>query len=262
MPCANSGPIYKTTHVKAHQTGSEYPRFLIDLWLHIRVDHDRCMNVSRHLIEKYHQGLCTPEEAKAVEAWLDTDEDLNVIFPEHLASKPTIKEEIWENLQRDLQKPQPLIRSFPQKRTGWSVAAAVVLVAMASFIGWEITTAPLEPVRELSVKSGKSLPQLKTDELTIEFGRNSKAVYNKKGDVVSFCGIIRITPKKDMKLSFNTTCQNGTDASRQIEIKQGSSYFAMDLKNRNSSELLVMEEDLIFELPPLITNSLIAQFDI
>lgn len=220
------------------------------------------MNVSRHLIEKYHQGLCTPEEARAVEEWLDADEEPEVSFPEHLESRPEIKDEIWQNLQRDLQKSKPVLHSLQGNRNIWRVAIAAVVLLLGGFIGWKTVLPVSTPTKEIALKAENPLSQLKTDELTIEFGRDSKAVYNKEADVVNFCGIIRITPKKDMTLSFNATCQDGRDSTRQIEIKGGNSYFAMDLKNRNSSELLVMDEEMIFELPPLITNSLIAQFDI
>lgn len=217
------------------------------------------MKVSKDLLERYHQGLCSPDEQKTVEQWLlDDDDDSH--FPDHLPDKNLVKEEIWQQVQSDTIMADPsdlstIVRKKP-KKTYWAAAAAIVLLVTSLFV-FRNGKGP-----DSTVVQSRKMKGLNTELFDIEFGNESRATFDRENEMVDFCGIIKITPKKSMKLSFSNYCGNHEELKREMHVTGGTTYFALDLKNNHHTELLVMNEDLLFELPPLLRNSLIKQFGI
>lgn len=213
------------------------------------------MNISEALIEKYHQGLCTPEEAESIEKWLDDAEEIELQFPTSLTEKETIKAEIWTEVQSYMSE-QKIERSFWNK---WKYAGmvAAMLLAVIGFFNLQ-----KEDASSNAIAAVVDASPVQTEALKIEFGTESGAVYSKEDKMLDFCGVIKITPKENMKLSFTSLCDGNRETLKEIDVKAGTTYFAMDLKHQNTSELVIMDKSLIGELPPLLQNSLIAQFGI
>lgn len=218
------------------------------------------MNISEALIEKYHQGKCTPEEAESIEKWLDDAEEIEFNFPAELTSKETIKTEIWAEVQTFMSERKTVELS---SRYQWKYAGmvAAALLAVAGFFYLQKGEAVSKANSTAVAVIDKASP-VQTEALKIEFGTESGAVYSKENKMLDFCGVIKITPKENMKLSFTSLCDGNRETLREIDVKAGTTYFAMDLKHQNTSELVIMDKSLVGELPPLLQNSLIAQFGI
>ena len=214
------------------------------------------MNISDALIEKYHQGLCNPEETEAIEKWLQNGEEDEFEFPAEVSVKE-IKMEVWKDLQPHLITRNRSLRPAFRKYAGMAAAAMVIVVFGVRYL------------KDISTDTGTngllaheiSSPQ-QTEALKIEFGSESGAVYSKENKMLDFCGVVKITPKENMKLSFTSLCDGNRETIKEIDVKGGTTYFAMDLKHQDSSELVVMDTNLVGELPPIVQNSLIAQFGI
>ncbi|GGM96956.1 hypothetical protein GCM10010967_33450 [Dyadobacter beijingensis] len=206
------------------------------------------MNISQALIEKYHQGLCTAEEKAAVEQWLDDADEPGLDFPAAL-SKEEIKMEIWDGLRAEVtHSKSPKVW---WKYAGMVAAAVVILVSGVMYVQ--------KSTPEVSVAAGNA-PS--SEALQIEYGTESGAEYSQETQMLNFCGVIKITPRKNMKLSFTSICDGKRETVREMDVKGGTTYFAMDVKDQNSSQLIVMDKSLVDELPPILQNSLIAQFGI
>lgn len=163
------------------------------------------MKVSKDLIERYHQGLCSPDEREAVEQWLLEDEDTS-LFPMERLDKKTTKEEIWEQLQRDIIQaniPQHKSLSIKRNLKSYASAAAVVLFLLAAFGLWNREKVTIQAPQ---FAQNEKLTGLNTELFDIELGNESQATFDRQNDLVDFCGMIKITPKKSMKLSFSNFC--------------------------------------------------------
>lgn len=210
------------------------------------------MNISEALIEKYHRGLCSAREKEAVEKWLENGDEPELYFPEGL-SREEIKTAVWEGLQSGITRRQEASGVPFRKYTAMMAAAVLVVV---SGLGYFLSRP------EPGDSQGKQVAGLPSEALQIEFGRESGAVYSKEARMLNFCGVIKITPRENMKLSFTSICDGREEIVREVDVRGGTTYFAMDLKDYNASQLIVMDKNLVAELPPLLQNSLIAQFGI
>lgn len=210
------------------------------------------MNISEALIEKYHQGLCSAREKEAVEKWLENGDEPDLYFPEGL-SKEEIKMAVWEGLQSRVTRQHGLSGALFRKYA--AVMAAAVIVVVSGF-GYFLSRL------ESGSSQGKLAAGRPSETLQIEFGRESGAVYSKEARMLNFCGVIKITPSENMKLSFASTCDGNEEIVREVDVRGGTTYFAMDLRDHNSPQLIVMDKSGVGDLPPLLQNSLIAQFGI
>lgn len=211
------------------------------------------MNISEALIEKYHQGLCSAEEKAAVEQWLEDGDEPGLVFPEEL-SREQIRMEIWDGLEAQVTRSRPIYSTAWLKYAG--MAAAAVVLAVCGFIYFK------NPVNNAAdgLAAGNAAPS--SEALQIEFGAESGAEYSQETRMLNFCGVIKITPKRNMRLSFTSICDGKKETVREMDVKGGTTYFAMDVKDQHTSQLIVMDKNLVDELPPVLQNSLIAQFGI
>ncbi|REA63229.1 hypothetical protein DSL64_06335 [Dyadobacter luteus] len=225
------------------------------------------MKVTTELIEKYNQGLCTPSEISAVEEWLLNDDDTDEIEISG-ASETQLKAEIWEDIAPILPsaKVAPVVVPFMQRYKWMAVAASVsVLIAVSATlfnsINKEIANQPA--LAEAGTKGIRAQQQeIFTEDFDIVLGDKSRASFDSDRGLVDFCGAIKISPKKDISLSFSDVCSKDGSSSKGIDFKKGETYFAMNYKNQDADQVVIMNENLIFELPPLLKYELSEQFDI
>lgn len=85
------------------------------------------MKITNELLVKYAQGLCTPEEILAIEAWL-MDPEAEANFPANDFAEE--KDIIWDSIQRNLgEEETPNRRILPFSRaTFWLTAACIVIL--------------------------------------------------------------------------------------------------------------------------------------
>ncbi len=101
------------------------------------------MKVDSKLIEKYHSGLCSIEEQKAVEAWLDSGIFNEKLFlsENHAGVKQAYKDKMWADISQSIDKPNTEhvtngkeVSSPLWMAKKWLVAASIsLLVGMASY---------------------------------------------------------------------------------------------------------------------------------
>jgi hypothetical protein len=194
------------------------------------------MKVTRPLIEKYHDGHCTPEESAAVENWLANDQVDDTAAFANDADKAVMKHRIWQEVG-------PAVPFYKRRSILFAAVAAVLLLCLLRFL----------PLFTASVDS---------PGFTIELGKESNASFNKELGAINFCGTIKIVSQKDINLSFKTTCTDGTTRIKAVHVKEGEAYIALHYKDKQSSEMLVINENMLFELPPVIKNQLSEQFKI
>lgn len=221
------------------------------------------MKVTTELIEKYNQGQCTPAEVRAVEEWLLNDEDTDEVELSEEA-EVELKAEIWEDIAEILPSAKPV--PFLTRHRWMAVAASVSVLITISFLLFKslnqgTVNQPILSGSEMK-ESRVRQQEIFTEDFDIVLGDKSRASFDSDKGLVDFCGAIKISPKKDISLSFSDVCSKDGSASKGIDFKKGETYFALNYKNQDSDQVVIMNENLIFELPPLLKYELSEQFDI
>lgn len=224
------------------------------------------MSVSKELIEKYHDGKCTPAEVEMVQRWLLNDDVPTNIFPENI-DREAVKEEIWEGISTVLPSHKSKRPSYFQYRPllwGGAVAASL-LVCIAFLI---LDSEPREDRNDISAiinstnHSQTINQEVLARDFTISLAPESNVRVNSSTGVVNFCGAMKISPIKDIKLSVRDICTNKAIDSKQMSFKKGETYIALNYMNEQQSELIIMNENALMELPPLLKRQLMDQFNI
>jgi hypothetical protein len=223
------------------------------------------MRVNRELIEKYHQGKCTPEESAMVENWLlDDDTDMEVFLPENL-NKEQAKTVIWNDISSVLpssnyKKPITLTPLSKFTKTSFAVAASILMLLTASLY---IVKSNKKEIIVTSVNTSLSEnKEIQSRDCTISLGPDSNARIDANTGLIDFCGTILISPKKDINLSFNDNCTKTKNISGKMNFKKGETYIALNYRNRKDNELIVMDEKLLMGLPPIVKRQIMDQFNI
>jgi hypothetical protein len=223
------------------------------------------MRVNRELIEKYHQGKCTPEESAMVENWLlDDDTDMEVFLPENL-NKEQAKTVIWNDISSVLpssnyKKPITLTPLSKFTKTSFAVAASILMLLTASLYIFKQNKKD-----EIVTSVNSSLSENKeidSSDYTISLGPESNARIDANTGLIDFCGTMLISPKKDINLSFNDNCTKTKNISGKMNFKKGETYIALNYRNRKDNELIVMDEKLLMGLPPIVKRQIMDQFNI
>jgi hypothetical protein len=223
------------------------------------------MKVNRELIEKYHQGKCTPEESAMVENWLlDDDTDMEVFLPENL-KKEQAKTEIWKDIASVLPSSHAQSHaasfSFSRfKQISFAAAASVIILLTASLYIFKQNKKD-----EIVTSVNSSLSENKeidSSDYTISLGPESNARIDANTGLIDFCGTMLISPKKDINLSFNDNCTKTKNISGKMNFKKGETYIALNYRNRKDNELIVMDEKLLMGLPPIVKRQIMDQFNI
>jgi len=225
------------------------------------------MKVTTELIEKFNRKECSASEISAIEQWLLNDdyEDEVEISEE---SEKQIKAEIWDEVSEVLpSKNKECVLNLFQQNFKWIAAAASVsillVISVVLLYSFDINKQGESALIKTPTKQlGQQKQEIWNKDFNIVLGDKSKASFDSDKRLVDFCGVIKISPKKDISLSFNDICSGDKPSSKGIEFKKGETYFALNYKNQESDQLVIMNENLIFELPPLLKYELSDQFDI
>lgn len=88
------------------------------------------MQITKELIERYHQGRCHPNEKDAVEKWLESDEQ-EMSFPAH-ADLTAMEDKGWKRISARYEIPAQAIANKPLKLNNyphiWQFAACFLLL--------------------------------------------------------------------------------------------------------------------------------------
>ncbi|MEM9833830.1 MAG: FecR domain-containing protein [Bacteroidota bacterium] len=103
--------------------------------------------VTKELIEKYHLGLCSPEEKKAVEAWLNSAEHQVDLTPEK--DDEQVRQQIWQALRPTITQTRE-VRNIPlYKRLMRYAAAAIILCTLGISAYYFLGNSTLERSHEI-----------------------------------------------------------------------------------------------------------------
>lgn len=224
------------------------------------------MNITKELIERYHLGLCSEDEQEAVEAWLlegdEESEELTSPDKEELLQE---KKEIWANLTEQIPSFSPSVKRvflFDYVTPNQMAAAASFLFLLGiGFLFYQMQNTPKE------VASTAKVPfphQISAKELDIVLGEKSKAHFVAAGanSSIDFCGTILIQPKQDVELTVQGTCPNPSGIQEKRMLKKGQNYVAVNYRSEQTSELIVVEEGDLINLPPLVQREIQKQLPI
>lgn len=225
------------------------------------------MKVDKELIEKYHLGLCSAEETKAVENWLLNDEAEQEVVLSKSEDKNTLKNEMWANISAqmpEIQEQEKIISLHDYLTpTFWRAIAATLLVGVAFTLFWKRNgQAEIAEINQTEFPA-----QIVEEEMNILLGKKSKAEFNPLSNKnvdgnIDFCGTIRIDPKQDIELTIHGTCESSTHSSEKMFLKKGQTYIAVNYQFDKEDELIVMDERELINLPPMMQREIMKQFPI
>lgn len=198
------------------------------------------------LLDKYFSGRCTPEEINKVKHFLE----------QPLVNENRILGLSWDNIQRHTRR----ARSLRMASRGWmyySVAASVVLLISCTII-WKIIPGNWEirnDTQHYEAFDAKGLQFRLPPEAA---ARINIGIGSYKADL-RFCGGVRIhnTSERDVDMKLNMECAS-TQHTSLLKVLKDKRYLAFPYEFK-SGELVIVEEDRIFDLPlPLQQKALEA----
>ncbi|MCE7043306.1 hypothetical protein [Dyadobacter sp. CY312] len=221
------------------------------------------MHITRELIEKYHAGNCTPDEIKAVEDWLFSDEAEEQFMLPDGEIKGKIQDEIWN----EINPATPVSRSnytFFNSPHFWrpAVAAAAVLVLGTTLFNIKYPAFNNEVI-VLKNASETINKDVNESRYTISLGPKSNIEINNNTGSIDFCGAVMINPKEDIEFTIQGTCSNPNEQKETMTLRKGLNYIALNYSSHeNDSEMIILEEGSLMGLPPLVQRQLMSQFNI
>ncbi|OJV20536.1 MAG: hypothetical protein BGO21_08145 [Dyadobacter sp. 50-39] len=223
------------------------------------------MNITKEIIEKYHQGLCTPEEEQAVEKWLDDDgPDFAPIDPLPAGdSKFKIQDDMWAEISAALPqpKPSPVTTFFTPI---WRRVAAVFVIGIAAaltiFMKSRSAHQQLIVIKNSSETTNRNLHER---AYSISIGPKSNVEINNETGEFDFCGAVLINPKRDIELTIQGSCARADEKRGKMVLRKGQQYIALNYGNASHpGEVVILPQTSITGLPPLMQRQLMSQFNI
>lgn len=192
--------------------------------------------MDQDLLDKFFAGKCTPEQEARVRHWLDRP----------VENENDLLKKSWLGIRAHMQG--PAVRTF----TSWPnyFAAACVLLAVG-FAIWRPDAQKYiihntSPHYEAFNAKGLQfrLPPKAAARIHMGAGANSADL--------RFCGNIRIqnNSEEDVKMKLNLACTNTVqpDQTTLFTVRKDKKYLVFQYHFK-SDELVVVEEDRIFDLP-------------
>ncbi len=227
------------------------------------------MKVDKELIEKYHQNLCSEQERRLVEDWLFNDEAEEVLsLP--IAEHQIHKDEIWAGISRDipaLAEPKVFkLSDYFSPFIKTAVAASLIIGVLSSLtLWWMHNNVWDQPVNVANTGKFQN-EKVQTSGLNIVLAPQSRAnisssAYHQSGNI-DFCGTILINPKEDFELTLKANCADPNRGTEKIKLKKGQNYYAVNYRFNASNELIIVNEENLINLPPVLQRELIEKFKI
>ncbi len=215
------------------------------------------MQVTPELIEKYHNGQCTLGERQVVEAWLHTEE------PVDLQAIPGVKEErlkkeIWAGVAQHLKNARRLRIS----RAGRRVAAA----ASISGVMVLLKANPFFLSRTIVIhNSGATAQTFTVKHLQLNIMPDSRCIVHvpllESRASIRFCGAVSVTSNTRPVVTVDITTDNQDCEGRgadKIKLYNGETYMAMTDGEYNM--IAATGKELKDGLPRLFSSRLSERF--
>ncbi len=189
------------------------------------------------LLDKYFAGQCTPEEAARVRRWLEKP----------VANENRLLGQSWHNIRRYIQagangRVNPWARYF--------AAASVVLLTVYA-AAWNLSPRGFvirNTSQQYEAFDARGLQFRLPPEAA---ARINMSVVSRSADL-KFCGNVRIhnTSGNDVDMKLNLSCASAEhpDHTAVLKARKDKKYVAFQYRFK-SDELVVVEEDRIFDLP-------------
>jgi len=223
------------------------------------------MDITRELIEKYHDGNCTPAEIKAVEDWLFSDgADEQFVTPVG-ENKETIQNDIWNEINPvDAVHEKTSNFSIFTLNSRWFPAAAAAILAILGItvfsLKYHSAGSQVIVIRNTSETINKDVNE---SRYTISLSPKSNIEIDNETGNIDFCGAVMINPKQDIKFTIQGSCANFKEQKETMVLKKGLNYIALNYSSpENNNEMIILEEGSLMGLPPLVKRQLMNQFDI
>ena len=225
------------------------------------------MEVNKELIEKYHLNLCTLEEKAIVEAWLDADESDDILLMSE-TGKSALKNDIWAGIEEILPATQEETKTVKLHAVSVfkQAVAASLIIGLIGLLGalWVQSNSKSEPVSVNNAEAENETVQISDMNVILtpqSHARISSSSYLHNGNI-DFCGMILIDPKKDFELTLKTNCTDPGHGVETVKLKKGQKYIAINYHFNSSNELIVVNQENLINLPPLLQRELIEKFKI
>jgi len=192
--------------------------------------------MEQELLDKYFAGKCTPEEESLVRYWL----------AQPVSGESRLVEKSWLHIRAHMLfgKIRPL-NAWP----GYFAAASAVLLTVLG-IAWKLSSQDFV-IRNTS----RHYEAFDTKGLQFQLPPQAAAhintgIVSSSADLV-FCGDVRIqnNSSNDVDIKLNLNCTNEEpDHITTLKVRKDKKYLAFQYYFK-SDEIVVVEEDRIFDLP-------------
>lgn len=217
------------------------------------------MKISPEIIEKYHQGNCTPAEKEFVENWLLND-DVNELRVSD-ENKDSLKNEMWADISNFISEENEdiLAEDKPVRKISFKdlrkIAAAVILFTICAIAAYNFysTDTDFESIMSLA-NSSEDLKEIDEHSFFITMAPHSNTTVDLKKGLIDSYGSILFSPKKDLEL-------NVKGYSGKVKFKNGETYIVLS-NYLETNKVIVLNENDVLNLPPVIQRQLITQFNI
>lgn len=218
------------------------------------------MKIDRDLIDRYHRGACSPEEREAVEHWLFSEESDEVLELPEGESKDRHKAEMWQEIAGILPEEAP---GLPLKSTGgtdrfWTGAIAASLLAgvmiAAAFFMTDDGKRHALPLVSVHNDSATQVRRMEYSGYDLSVGRNTSATIDNLTGDTDLSGSLLISPKQDLELRFE-------GSSEPVTFSSGKTYVILKNASDQGGVLIVTENNMM-DLPPVLQKQIINEFDI
>ncbi len=208
------------------------------------------MGVDRQLLEKYHSGLCTAEERRLVEAWLDDDAlDSDLPMPE--SQKMQAQQAIWNAIASDIDHAVP-IQTRRRRPVMYRLVAYAAGIAASIALVWWIWPFSVAPHEAVYDNSTGAIPHwFKQSSYDMLLGEASKATIDIQAGKLIVEGNLLFKPKRDIHIQ---------NESGSRLLRRGETYFILE-GEQVGNRFIFSKSELTF-LPPAVQRKLKQQLNI
>lgn len=217
------------------------------------------MKITPELLEKFANGHCSEEEISHIQQWLSQENETDTSDGHEL-----IKKKVWSNLLRS----NPGLREIGNN---WGAAKLMRYAAAVTLLGGVGMAIALKfnPVdgEYITIKNKQThLISQTVSKYELTLGKHTyihfkENAWRKKIDV-GICGDMKLVNNSgdEVKLNLHDLCGSGQD-DIQLTLYNGKSYLAIQL-DFNGNEMLVVDRDRVYDLPPRIQGKIKKTFSI